>query len=163
MQAIMAQQSETMQRMEARLMQAIENTSHPAQPPPPKQPVQLPSKPSSLKINRQEKEFGTEKVTEKVAHSSSNITPFPRRSDSEVKLDPSSKASKISHSATSHSARFTYFKMALFATRFITHQCVKFARTQILSFRFTNTLGFECDSQLSYIRYTDEMEKQGKG
>ena len=52
-------------------------------------------------------------MTEKIAPYSSNITPFPPRSDSEVKLNLASKASK-----TSYIARFAYFKIALFATRF---------------------------------------------
>ena len=52
--------------------------------------------------------------------------------------------------------------MALFTTWIIARQDVKFARAQILSFGFTITLVFECASQLSYIRYVDKMEKQGK-
>ena len=79
-------------------------------------------------------------MAEKVIPSSSNIAPFPRRSDSEVKLDL----------ATS------------FATRFIARQDVKFARAQILSFGFALFFDF-CASQLSYIRYAQEKEKQGKG
>ena len=50
-------------------------------------------------------------MAEKVIYSISNITPFLRRSNSEFKLDLASKALK-----TSHLARYTYFKLALFTT-----------------------------------------------
>ena len=99
---------------------------------------------------KQKEKVPVEKATEKVAPSSSNIAPFP---SSDSQLPPVCKAQNFSQSAC-----FAYVKNASHIAR----QDVKFARAQISSFGVAPVFEL-CVSQLPYMRFAEEMEKQGKG